>query len=111
DAAGLGTGAPGGGRAGHPDGAFRRFRHHLPARRLARGREGRAPAPGGAARGRHRDGPPPGVDTLAEMLEVGQKAPDFEVLSTSGEQFHLADALGKHAATVILFYVLDFTPG
>jgi peroxiredoxin len=45
------------------------------------------------------------------MLEVGQKAPDFEVPSTSGEQFHLADALKKHAATVILFYVLDFTPG
>jgi len=45
------------------------------------------------------------------MLEVGQQAPDFEVPSTSGEQFHLADAVKKHRATVIAFYVLDFTPG
>jgi peroxiredoxin len=45
------------------------------------------------------------------MLDVGQKAPDFEVPSTSGEQFHLDDAVKKHAATVVLFYVLDFTPG
>jgi peroxiredoxin len=45
------------------------------------------------------------------MLEVGQKAPDFEVPSTGGEQFHLAAALERHRATIILFYVLDFTPG
>ena len=45
------------------------------------------------------------------MLEVGQQAPDFEVPSTSGEQFKLAEALQKHRATIIAFYVLDFTPG
>jgi peroxiredoxin len=45
------------------------------------------------------------------MLEVGQRAPDFEVPSTGGEQFHLADAVKTHRATVIAFYVLDFTPG
>jgi peroxiredoxin len=45
------------------------------------------------------------------MLEVGQKAPDFELASTGGSEVKLSDALKGHRATVIAFYVLDFTPG
>jgi peroxiredoxin len=45
------------------------------------------------------------------MLEVGQKAPDFELPSTGGAEVKLADVLKRHRATIIAFYVLDFTPG
>jgi peroxiredoxin Q/BCP len=45
------------------------------------------------------------------MLEVGEKAPDFELPSTSGQEVKLSEAARANRATVIAFYVLDFTPG
>lgn len=45
------------------------------------------------------------------MLEVGNKAPDFKLPTTSGQELTLEGALEKHKALVFLFYVLDFTGG
>jgi peroxiredoxin len=45
------------------------------------------------------------------MLEVGQKAPDFKLPATSGQEISLEEALQKFKALVLLFYVLDFTGG
>jgi peroxiredoxin len=45
------------------------------------------------------------------MLQVGDKAPEFKLPITSGQELTLADALEKHKALVFLFYVLDFTGG
>jgi peroxiredoxin len=45
------------------------------------------------------------------MLEIGQKAPDFTLASTGAAPVHLYEELPKHRATVVAFYVLDFTPG
>lgn len=45
----------------------------------------------------------------AGALEVGDKAPDFELPSTLGGKFRLSNNAGKKA-TIIQFYVLDFTP-
>jgi len=45
------------------------------------------------------------------MLDVGQKAPDFELASTGGQERKLSEVLKQHRATVVAFYVLDFTPG
>ncbi len=45
------------------------------------------------------------------MLQVGEKAPDFKLPTTSGQELTLASALEKHRALVFLFYVLDFTGG
>ncbi len=45
------------------------------------------------------------------MLDVGQKAPDFKLPSTGGEEGQLSDAFARNRATVLAFYVLDFTPG
>jgi peroxiredoxin len=45
------------------------------------------------------------------MLGVGEKAPDFELPSTGGQEVKLSEALRKYRATIIAFYVLDFTPG
>jgi peroxiredoxin len=44
-------------------------------------------------------------------LETGAKAPDFKLASTAGGEVSLAEILRRHSATVLLFYVLDFTPG
>ena len=48
----------------------------------------------------------PGV---AGALEVGDKAPDFELPSTKGGKFKLSDLAGKKNV-VVQFYVIDFTP-
>jgi peroxiredoxin Q/BCP len=48
----------------------------------------------------------PGV---AAALEVGDKAPDFELPSTQSGKFRLSDQIGKKNV-IIQFYVLDFTP-
>ena len=48
----------------------------------------------------------PGV---APAVEVGEKAPDFELTSTQAGKFKLSEAAGKKNV-VIQFYVLDFTP-
>ena len=45
------------------------------------------------------------------MLEVGQPAPDFQLASTGGEDVRLSRAFAAHGATILAFYVLDFTPG
>ena len=45
----------------------------------------------------------------AHALEVGEKAPDFELASTQSGKFRLSDMAGKKNV-VIQFYVLDFTP-
>ena len=45
------------------------------------------------------------------MLQVGDKAPDFKLPTTSGQELTLETALEKHKALVFLFYVLDFTGG
>ncbi len=42
-------------------------------------------------------------------LRVGQKAPDFDVTSSSGQQLRLADFRGKKNV-VLYFYPGDFTP-
>jgi peroxiredoxin Q/BCP len=41
-------------------------------------------------------------------LRVGQKAPDFDLTSSSGKQLRLADFLGKKNV-VLYFYPADFT--
>ena len=48
----------------------------------------------------------PGV---AAAVEVGDKAPDFELPSTKDGKFKLSSLAGKKNV-VIQFYVLDFTP-
>jgi len=45
------------------------------------------------------------------VLQVGDKAPDFKLPTTGGQELTLADALEKYRAMVLLFYVLDFTGG
>ena len=49
-----------------------------------------------------------GVSRLAVALEVGQKAPDFELESTKGGKLSLSSLKGKNV--LINFYVLDFAP-
>jgi len=46
---------------------------------------------------------------VASAVEVGQKAPDFELTSTQGGKFKLSELAGKKNV-IIQFYVLDFTP-
>ncbi len=45
------------------------------------------------------------------MLQAGEKAPEFKLPTTSGQELTLADALEKYRALIFLFYVLDFTGG
>jgi cytochrome oxidase Cu insertion factor (SCO1/SenC/PrrC family) len=44
----------------------------------------------------------------ALALEVGDKAPDFELESSKGGKLKLSDLKGKNV--LINFYVLDFSP-
>ncbi len=44
----------------------------------------------------------------AAAVEVGDKAPDFELNSTKGGKLKLSSLRGKNV--LIQFYVLDFTP-
>ena len=50
-----------------------------------------------------------GLPGLAGALEVGDKAPDFNLPSTKGGNLKLSDLAGKKYA-ILQFYVLDFTP-
>ena len=45
------------------------------------------------------------------MLDVGNRAPDMELATTAGGEVRLSALFGRHRATVLAFYVLDFTPG
>ncbi len=45
---------------------------------------------------------------LARALQVGEKAPDFELDSTKGGKLNLSSLKGKNV--LINFYVLDFSP-
>ncbi len=47
--------------------------------------------------------------TVVTALEVGEKAPDFTLPSTTGEKISLSQFLGKKLV-LIEFYVTDFTP-
>ena len=49
-----------------------------------------------------------GLPGSAGALEVGEKAPDIELTSTTGK-FKLSDYAGKKNV-IVQFYVLDFTP-
>lgn len=48
------------------------------------------------------------ITHFAAALEVGQKAPDFELESTKGGKLNLNSLRGKNV--LINFYVLDFSP-
>ena len=45
---------------------------------------------------------------LAQALQVGDKAPDFELDSSKGGKLKLSSLKGKNV--LINFYVLDFNP-
>ncbi|MBM4263523.1 MAG: redoxin domain-containing protein [Deltaproteobacteria bacterium] len=47
--------------------------------------------------------------SAAHAIEVGDKAPDFELTSTQGGKLKLSSFQGKKNV-LIEFYVLDFTP-
>lgn len=49
-----------------------------------------------------------GTAVSASAVEVGQKAPDFELDSTKGGKLKLSSLRGKNV--LINFYVLDFSP-
>jgi len=49
-----------------------------------------------------------GLTGNARALEVGDKAPDFELESTTGGKLKLSNFKGKNV--LINFYVLDFSP-
>jgi peroxiredoxin len=48
---------------------------------------------------------------LLNVLEPGEEAPDFELPATGGSSLKLSETAARHRATVIAFYVLDFTAG
>lgn len=45
---------------------------------------------------------------LANALQVGEKAPDFELDSSKGGKLKLSSLKGKNV--LINFYILDFSP-
>jgi len=49
-----------------------------------------------------------GTTVPVAAVEVGQKAPDFELDSTKGGKLKLSSLRGKNV--LINFYVLDFSP-
>jgi cytochrome oxidase Cu insertion factor (SCO1/SenC/PrrC family) len=48
------------------------------------------------------------TNSLSRALEVGQKAPDFDLESSKGGKLQLSSLKGKNV--LINFYVLDFSP-
>jgi peroxiredoxin len=45
------------------------------------------------------------------VLKVGDRAPDLKLPSTGEGEVRLSEAFARNRATVLAFYVLDFTPG
>jgi peroxiredoxin len=45
------------------------------------------------------------------MLAMGEKAPALRLPSTGGEEVQLSEAFARNRATILAFYVFDFTPG
>jgi len=50
-----------------------------------------------------------GLPGVAAAVEVGEKAPDFDLPSTQEGKFKLSSMVGKKNV-IVQFYVLDFTP-
>lgn len=50
-----------------------------------------------------------GLPGTVAAVEVGDKAPDFNLPSTKGGNLKLSDFAGKKHV-ILQFYVLDFTP-
>jgi peroxiredoxin len=46
---------------------------------------------------------------MSEMPRVGDQAPDIRLQGIGGKDWSLAEQRGRHV--VLLFYVLDWTPG
>jgi hypothetical protein len=46
---------------------------------------------------------------VSEMPKVGEPAPDIRLQGIGGKEWHLAAQRGRKV--VLLFYVLDWTPG
>jgi len=46
---------------------------------------------------------------ISAAVEVGDKAPDFDLASTQSGKFKLSNMAGKKNV-IIQFYVLDYTP-
>lgn len=49
------------------------------------------------------------LPVVSAAVEVGDKAPDFELPSTTGGKTRLSDFAGKKNV-ILEFYVLDFAP-
>lgn len=49
------------------------------------------------------------LPAVSAGVEVGERAPDFELPSTTGGKIRLSDFVGKKNV-VLEFYVLDFSP-
>ena len=49
------------------------------------------------------------LPAVSAGVEVGDKAPDFELPSTVGGKIRLSDFVGKKNV-ILEFYVLDFSP-
>lgn len=49
------------------------------------------------------------LPAISSAVEVGEKAPNFQLPSTKEGKFQLSDQVGKKNV-VVQFYVLDFTP-
>ena len=50
-----------------------------------------------------------GLPGSSAAVEVGEKAPDFELATSTEGKFKLSSFAGKKNV-VVMFYVLDFTP-
>jgi peroxiredoxin len=45
------------------------------------------------------------------VLQVGDRAPDLKLPTTGSGDVRLREVFARNKATVLAFYVLDFTPG